>query len=119
MYVFLVGTYRHDSPSHRAQFNPRMTSGSLYYESYMQLNDTKPLRAKRRLDMDDIYSTTVKRAKSGNERETLLDNAQNTNKPHRIKAQLCIHLKKNEQLIAIVLHIIKCGTEIGFVKYEI
>ena len=67
MYVILVGTYRHRSPLHRAQFNPKLTSGSLYYESYIQLNETPPLRPKRRLDMDDTYSTTVKRAKSGNE----------------------------------------------------
>ena len=67
MYVILLGKYRPHSPLHRAPFSPRRTLGSLYYESKMQLNDTQPLRAKRRLDMDDIYSTTVKRAKSGNE----------------------------------------------------
>ena len=60
-----LGTHRCHSTLHKSPISPGRAIDSIFFEPDIHVSSTQPLRAKRKLDMDDPCPTSVKRAKSG------------------------------------------------------
>ena len=63
--LMFLGTRQCHNGLHGSPLSPRRVIDSLYFEPENQVTNNPPLRAKRKLDMGDPYTTSVKRAKSG------------------------------------------------------